>query len=572
MAKVLIADDTLINRQFLTTLLGYGGHELLEACDGAEALDRVRAQRPDLVITDVLMPVMDGYEFVRRLRADSNVAATPVIFYTASYHEREALVLAESCGVACVLIKPAEPQNILAAVARTLNSSPEMQSPDPEAFDRDHLRLLTDKLSLQTNALAASNQRLGDLLQMGLMLATERDRDQLLTRFCFAIREMIGARFAFLGIFDDGGRFREPLLINGMDRRAVESIGSVDSTAGILADLKPSAGPVRNADVSSDPCCARLPPSYTGKRSFLGTRLGTSDGIYGVLWLLEKLGGEQFSEQEMNVLVTSVAQLNIAYENAQRYEEIRQHAARMEARVAERTAQLRDANEELEAFNYSVAHDLRSPLRHIRGYVRMLLERGADPDPEIRESATVIDESARKMGALLDVLLNLSLVGRQEMNRRQISPDSIVEEVVRELAEETQGRTIEWKIGPLPDLECDPVLIKQVFANLLSNAVKYSRPRATATIEVGTITEKQAPVIFVRDNGVGFDMKYADKLFGIFQRLHLQEEFEGTGAGLAIVQRIIRRHDGRVWAESGMGKGTTMFFTIGTNPSAADAA
>src|SRR5258708_7919376 len=342
MAKVLIADDTLINRQFLTTLLGYGGHELLEACDGAEALDRVRAQRPDLVITDVLMPVMDGYEFVRRLRADSNVAATPVIFYTASYHEREALVLAESCGVAWVLIK-----------------------------------------------------------------AAERDRDQLLTRFCPAIREMIGARFAFLGIFDDGGRFREPLLINGMDRRAAESIGSVDSTAGILADLKPSAGPVRNADVSSDPCCVRLPPSYTGKRSFLGTRLGTSDGIYGVLWLLEKLGGEEFSAQEMNVRVTSLAQLNIAYGNAQRYEEIRQHAARMEARVAERTAQLRDANEELEAFNYSVAHDLRSPLRHIRGYVPMLLERGADPDPEIRESATVIDEGARKIGTLLDVLLNL---------------------------------------------------------------------------------------------------------------------------------------------------------------------
>jgi light-regulated signal transduction histidine kinase (bacteriophytochrome) len=142
---------------------------------------------------------------------------------------------------------------------------------------------------------------------------------------------------------------------------------------------------------------------------------------------------------------------------------------------------------------------------------------------------------------------------------------------VRELAEETQGRTIEWKIGPLPDLECDPVLIKQVFANLLSNAVKYSRPRATATIEVGAITEKQPPVIFVRDNGVGFDMKYADKLFGIFQRLHLQDEFEGTGAGLAIVQRIVRRHEGRIWAESGLGKGTTMFFTLGTDPSVADA-
>jgi len=160
-------------------------------------------------------------------------------------------------------------------------------------------------------------------------------------------------------------------------------------------------------------------------------------------------------------------------------------------------------------------------------------------------------------------LLNLSRVGRQELRWQIVGLDSLVEEARRDLKPEMEGREIDWKIGPLPFVECDPALMKQVFANLLSNALKFTRPRERAVMEVGTMTRDGQPVVFVRDNGVGFSMKYADKLFGIFQRLHRQEDFEGTGVGLATVQRIIRKHGGRIWAEAELNQGATFYFSLG---------
>src|SRR5436305_13732805 len=204
MARVLVADDKSTNREFLTTLLGYGGHQLLEAANGAEALEQVRAEHPDLVIADVLMPVMDGYEFVRQLRADPEINTTRVIFYTASYHEREARALARSCGVHQLLIKPAEPEQILATVAEALNATHNQAgATGRQEFDRGHLRLLTDKLSENVNALEASNQRLADLLEVSRLLASEYEADQLLAKFCPAARELIGARFAFVGVLSE---------------------------------------------------------------------------------------------------------------------------------------------------------------------------------------------------------------------------------------------------------------------------------------------------------------------------------------------------------------------------------
>src|SRR6266704_1484608 len=200
MAKVLVADERPLNRQFLTTLLGYGGHLLLEAADGAEALAQVRKEHPDLVIADVLMPVMDGYEFVRQMRKDPEISGTPVIFFTASYHEREARSLAESCGVHHVITKPAEPELILAVVCEALGMA---QNPVPapaQNFEEEHLRLLTDKLSLSSDQLEASNQRLADLLEASRMLAAERDAAHMLARLCHAAREIIGAKLAFLGV------------------------------------------------------------------------------------------------------------------------------------------------------------------------------------------------------------------------------------------------------------------------------------------------------------------------------------------------------------------------------------
>ena len=247
-------------------------------------------------------------------------------------------------------------------------------------------------------------------------------------------------------------------------------------------------------------------------------------------------------------------------------DEIRKLNAGLEARNAELSA----ANKELEAFTYSVAHDLRAPLRHIQGFSKMLVDDlGAQISPLSRECLHDIIESTQVMGRMVDDLLNLARIGRQEPNLEVTGLNQLLEEVKKDLKPEMADRDIRWQVGALPFVDCDPGLMKQVFLNLLSNAIKYTRPRSPAVIEVGQVTREGGAAIFVRDNGVGFNMKYAGKLFGVFQRLHRREEFEGTGVGLATVQRIVRKHGGSIWAEAELDKGATFYFTLAAPQKAA---
>jgi light-regulated signal transduction histidine kinase (bacteriophytochrome) len=213
---------------------------------------------------------------------------------------------------------------------------------------------------------------------------------------------------------------------------------------------------------------------------------------------------------------------------------------------------------------------LRAPLRHIDGFARILQEEWASGlEPEARRCLERIGEASRHMGCLIDDLLNLSRVGRRELNRQVTSLRNLAGEAVAELRAHTDNREVEWRIADLPFADCDPSLMKQVFANLLSNSLKYTRPRARAVIEVGQKQHGNETVLFVRDNGVGFNMKFADKLFGVFQRLHRQEDFEGTGVGLATVRRILEKHGGRIWAEAEVDRGATFYFTAGPTGEAA---
>jgi signal transduction histidine kinase len=238
----------------------------------------------------------------------------------------------------------------------------------------------------------------------------------------------------------------------------------------------------------------------------------------------------------------------------------------LERQVAERTAQLEVSNKELEAFAYSVSHDLRAPLRHIAGFVDLLLkrEKGQLDDTSSHYLETIV-QSTDRMGRLIDDLLTLSRAGRTEMQTRRVALDEMIRKVQRELAPEEEGRRVTWEIGPLPPVEADPILLHQVWTNLLSNAVKFTAPRSEAHIEIGTLTvneESGYVTLFVRDNGIGFDAQYVHKLFGVFQRLHREEDFKGTGIGLATVRRIVERHGGRVWAEGELDHGATFYLTL----------
>lgn len=699
MATILIVDDQDVNRQYLTTLLGYGGHRVLEAVDGAGALAQVRAEKPDLVIADILMPAMDGYEFVHQLRSDPEIARTAVIFCSAIYQEREARALAESCGVRYLLTKPAEPETVLETVNAALSLPPSAPRPGvAEDFDRRHSRLLTDKLYETINGLQTANARLAALLEIARQLASERDPGRLLEKLCPAAREILGCCCAAAALFREDDTLGS-LAASGTNAAAEARARDFFSGSPLPRQVLAEGRPLRLGE-GADALAAQ------GLSPFLGVPMSSPDGPRGVLFFLGKLDRGDFTPEDEQVASAIAAQAAVACENALHYAHIRRHAAELEREVVQRreaeealrereerfralfeeapvgtalvaldnsflrvnnalcqmlgytgeellkvrfrdlthpddvqasveqigrlvrgeiptfhmekrylrkdgqvvwgaatvvlirkdgtplhllsvvenitgrkgreqqisnlngeleqrVAELTALNKELGAFTYSISHDLRAPLRHIDAFSKILLdEAGPKLDPASQGFLHHIREGSQQMARMIDDLLDLARTGRREPDKVLTGLDSLVGEALRVLAPEFEGRQIEWRIGKLPFADCDPALVKQVFVNVLSNAVKFTRPRKVAVIEVGHLPDAAPPVVFVRDNGVGFSMKYAGKLFGVFQRLHRHEDFEGTGVGLAIAQRIIQKHGGRIWAEAELDQGAAFYFTL----------
>jgi signal transduction histidine kinase len=295
-----------------------------------------------------------------------------------------------------------------------------------------------------------------------------------------------------------------------------------------------------------------------GVKYYAAVSAWAGDKPVAILCVDQLVSGREITDEQLEALRLFAGYAGLAIENARL-------KAELEQRVQERTAELENANRELESFSYSISHDLRAPLRAINGFSRILNDEfSTELNPLALGYLRKIGDSGEKMGRLIDDLLDFSRLGRKPLVSQPVEMLSLVQAVLETLTLETTGRQIEWVFSELPVANADPILIQQVYANLIGNALKYSRKREQAQIEIGSLTQAGEVVYFVRDNGAGFDMQYADRLFGVFQRLHREEDFEGTGIGLAIVQRIVQRHGGRVWAEGVVNQGATFYFTIGS--------
>lgn len=597
MAKILVVDDRPLNRDFLITLLGFYGHALFEAADGLEALAAVAKHKPELVISDILMPNMDGEEFVRRLRADPATKDMPVIFYTATYRAREARTISERVGVRWVLAKPSEPKTILETVAKALGvptpspaappaapASPPMRDPSAlgkgvseqlAAVETLTLRLghllegalqITEEQAASlagVRALEAALQdvqslglRLTGLIELGHVLGSARESADLVAVFCRAIQDILSARYAGVVILNAEDRTLQQFAALGLDDAARAQVAEEIARCPAQERVLVSGSPLRRSG-EGGAFATGLPQMHPPVKSFLACPIVALGRTCGWMYVAERLGLDEFTVDDERIALTLASQLALAWENIVLHEDLEQ-------RVVRRTRELEEANRELESFSYSVSHDLRGPLRAIDGFSSIVLRDHAAALPvEGRRYLDLVREGAQQMAQLIDDLLVFAKTARQPIARQTISMKELVNQCVGEFRGEIAERKTEVAVGDLPECRADPVLLKQALVNLLGNAVKYTRKQPRARIEVGCSSEGGEQAIYVKDNGVGFDMKHADKLFGVFQRLHHKEEFEGTGVGLAIVQRVVHRHGGRVWAQAEPGKGATFYFTLG---------
>jgi PAS domain S-box-containing protein len=300
-----------------------------------------------------------------------------------------------------------------------------------------------------------------------------------------------------------------------------------------------------------------------GLTSYLSVPLVARGQKLGSLSFAYAESGRRYTADDLLTARQLADRAALALENSRLFSDLQEARRNLERRVEQRTAQLQEANRELESFSYSVSHDLRAPIRHINGFVDMLAKRvGASLDPTAAHYVTAISTSAKYAGNLVDDLLAFSRMSRAGMVRAHIKMNQLVDQARNDLAPDMSGRKIEWEVGELGEVTGDASMLRLVWRNLIGNAVKYSKNRDVTRIAIGAQKDAGEIRYFVRDNGVGFDMQYGEKLFGVFQRLHAGDQFEGTGIGLANVKRIVTRHGGRVWAEGEIDRGATFWFAL----------
>ena len=631
MATSLIVDDRHINRKFLVTLLGYAGHRLLEADDGMDALRCTRAQRPDLIVTDVLMPTMDGVEFTRRLHAEPAIAHIPVIFYTATYRSDETSKLAQSCGAAAVLVKPSEPQIILATVNAVLGirQPPAQQIPPVVHYDDNPLQpgVVVDDLSARLRELEELNLgvmhtierglrvvggrndrsvasgdiarslttvravslRLSALVELGLTQASHYDPLYVLDMFCRAAQDILSAKYAAIGVLDEKGQRLKHLFVRGMARESAALLGSLHPLTGVFGEALVQGRPQRIRGLDGDPRSVGLPAAHPPIHSFLVVPILLPGGPYGWLYVADKLGAVAFDDDDERFAMTLAAQLAGAQENLMLYEQIRGQSKALEQEVAERkraeaevrrlnadledrirqrTAQLEMANKELEAFSYSVSHDLRAPLRAVSGSAEILIkDHATDLNDEAQNHLNRIVRATTYMGRLIEDLLRYARLGRSAVKLEPVSLAVVLTRIVESFSQRIAEIDARVAVAnDLPTVPGDRALLDQVFTNLLDNALNYRRHDAKVEVAVTWAREGDDVVISIADNGIGIPPECLDKVFVMFWRQRAQDKYVATGIGLALVKKSIELLGGKVWAEALVDRGSTFHIRLQDNP------
>ena len=621
-AVLVVKDNPELHRFLLEAL--QADYRVISAFDGQEALEKARLLRPDIILTGIQLPRLSGDALVAALRQEESLEGVPIVVLSTS--DDEALKLKMLCeGAQDYLVKPFSAEEVRVRVRNLV----QLKSVREELERRNHeLEQLRSREEAHYRAIldAAPPVIFVKDLQGRYVLVNRafesfirRNRGELLGR---TDEQLYSPEIAEAFRRNDAEVMRRNGPVESEEwaphvdgLHAYHSIkfplldtsGQLYALCGISTDIsiQKRAEEERERFFNLAPdmfCVAGLDARFKRVNPAFSRVLG---------WSEEELLAQPFLEfvhpedRERTVLeLTDIEQGQHAFHFENRYlckdgtwrwlawttspaaedgfiyaaarditvqrevqDAVRLLNQQLEQRVSERTRQLEEANRELESFSYTVSHDLRAPLRHITGFVE-LLERHARGalDAKSQGYLRTISESARRGGQLVDDLLAFSRMGRVEMRQSLLQLEPLVAEVWEELAPEREGRQIVLEVGPMPEAKGDPAMLRLVFKNLLGNAVKYTRPRAEARVEVTAEQGEEGLVIHVKDNGVGFDMAYEDKLFGVFQRLHRASEFEGTGIGLAHVRRIIMRHGGRTWGKGALGQGATFSFSLPVAP------
>ena len=391
-------------------------------------------------------------------------------------------------------------------------------------------------------------------------MMSEHNPQRMVEKFFGVACKIVASDYAAVGLLDEGEKRFACLLTEGLDPGLYDRQYDRRLAVGLPYSLLAGRQVFRQRAGAAAREIGPLPPGHPAIVSFLGCPVALAGRAYGWIYFANKPGERDFSDEDERLVAPLAEMLASLYEHVMLHDAIQRRAASLQI-------ELEAANRELEAFSHSVAHDFRAPLRHIDGFARMALEKSRGLDEKLIRHLDTVIQAAGGMGRMIDGLLTLSRVGRAGLQRRPVDMAGLVEEARSQLGPEAARPALNWKIDALPAVSGDPELLRLVWINLLSNALKYSSRRPQPEIQVGAQTADDGkPVFFVRDNGVGFDARYAGKLFKVFQRLHRQDEFEGIGIGLATVRRVIERHGGRVWAESRINEGATFYFCMGEEP------